>query len=169
MGRDSPRARARPAYEWRRSWIRTSSRPAHRHSLGTLRPPGLGDVDPGSRRIDPHPEAGELLVPEHRVLMNFQLSDHAVRKRPVLQLRHVRSFLVFLIHQAYDRVAAAAKSEEWEELKEIGKGGKVDRLAVDPEGRLVIVELKYASASAYNYSPRRLSTFRLTKMSTVVR
>ena len=67
------------------------------------------------------------------------------------------------------RVAAAAKSEEWEELKEIGKGGKVDRLAVDPEGRLVIVELKYASASAYNYSPRRLSTFRLTKMSTVVR
>ncbi len=63
--------------------------PAHRDPLRSPRSPGLGDIDLAARGIDPHPESRELVIPEHRVLLDLQLLDRAVRERLVFQLRHV--------------------------------------------------------------------------------
>ena len=72
--------------------------PADGHAPGSLRPTRLGDVDLRSRGIDPDAEAGEFPVPEHGLFFDLELADLAVRERPVLQLRHILSFLVALTH-----------------------------------------------------------------------
>ena len=42
--------------------------PPERHPLQAGRPPGLDDVELAPRRMHPHPEAGQVAVPEDRVL-----------------------------------------------------------------------------------------------------
>ena len=49
------------------------------------------------------------------------------------------------VEQAHSELEAIAKSQKWAMPR--AAGGEVDQLAVDPEGRLVIAELKDASAS----------------------
>lgn len=58
--------------------------------------------------------------------------------------------------QARKELRSLAAREGWEEVKEVGN--KLDRLAVDPEGRLVLLELKNAGAGSASvfYSPYQL-------------
>ena len=44
--------------------------PAEAHPLGPSRPAGLHGVNLPPRGVDPHPEAGEIAVPEDRVLVH---------------------------------------------------------------------------------------------------
>lgn len=56
--------------------------------------------------------------------------------------------------QVRERVEALRKSHGWATLP--GRGGEVDQLAVDPDGRLVVIELKDASAAGVYYAPLQL-------------
>ena len=58
---------------------------------------------------------------------------------------------VKMTHAAVDEIATSGK---WAKTSE--SGGEVDQLAVDPAGRLVIVELKDASKSDVYYAPIQL-------------
>ena len=53
-----------------------------------------------------------------------------------------------------ERVEALRASQGWAKLPE--RGGEVDQLAVDKDGRLVVIELKHASASGVYYAPLQL-------------
>ena len=55
---------------------------------------------------------------------------------------------------ARERVDALRVSQGWAQLPK--RGGEVDQLAVDPDGRLVVIELKHASASGVYYAPLQL-------------
>ena len=58
------------------------------------------------------------------------------------------------VARARERVEALRKSQGWAKLPK--RGGEVDQLAVDTDGRLVIIELKHASASGVYYAPLQL-------------
>ena len=62
--------------------------PTHRDPFRSVGPARLRDIDLAAGRIDPRPEAGELPVPEHGVLLDGELVDHAVRERPILKRCH---------------------------------------------------------------------------------
>ena len=63
--------------------------PAQGHPPRTARAPALHQVDLDAGRIDPHPEAGQLRVPENDVpAAPGQSVDGSLRKRPISQLRH---------------------------------------------------------------------------------
>ncbi len=58
------------------------------------------------------------------------------------------------VDEAYAELESIAENHHWAHLKK--PGCKLDQLAIDPEGRLVIVELKDASASGVYYAPFQL-------------
>ena len=58
------------------------------------------------------------------------------------------------VARARERVDALRVSQGWAQLSK--RGGEVDQLAVDPDGRLVVIELKHASASGVYYAPLQL-------------
>ena len=59
------------------------------------------------------------------------------------------------VHRARKRIEDLRMSEGWARLP--GRGGEVDQLAVDPNGRLVVIELKDASSSSgVYYAPLQL-------------
>ena len=58
------------------------------------------------------------------------------------------------VARARERVEALRVSQGWAKLPE--RGGEVDQLAVDSDGRLVVIELKHASASGVYYAPLQL-------------
>ena len=58
------------------------------------------------------------------------------------------------VDEAYAELESIAESRHWAQPKK--PGCKLDQLAIDPEGRLVIVELKDASASSVYYAPLQL-------------
>ena len=51
------------------------------------------------------------------------------------------------VEAAFERIAAIARRERWKELRTRGRK-KVDQLAIDTEGRLVLIELKDAKAAS---------------------
>ena len=61
---------------------------ANRNPLQPTRTPALDDINPGARGIHPDPEAGQFVIPEHRVLGHRKRLDRAPRDRLVLQFRH---------------------------------------------------------------------------------
>ena len=58
------------------------------------------------------------------------------------------------VARARERVEALRASQGWAKLPK--RGGEVDQLAVDTDGRLVVIELKHASASGVYYAPLQL-------------
>ena len=58
------------------------------------------------------------------------------------------------VARARERVETLRVSQGWAKLPE--RGGEVDQLAVDSDGRLVVIELKHASASGVYYAPLQL-------------
>ena len=75
------------------------------------------------------------------------------------------------VARARERVEALRMSQGWARLP--ARGGEVDQLAVDSDGRLVVIELKHASASNVYYAPLQLlqyvwewhDTFEITRNS----
>ena len=65
----------------------------HRDPLRSVGSARLRDIDLATGRIDPHPEAGELPIPEYGVLLDLELLDGAVRERSICKRRHVQSVL----------------------------------------------------------------------------
>lgn len=58
------------------------------------------------------------------------------------------------VNEARDAVGATANAGKWAKIPE--SGGEVDQLAVDTDGKLVIVELKDTSKSGVYYAPLQL-------------
>lgn len=65
---------------------------------------------------------------------------------------------VHKVEAARREIEALQRSEAWAALSEGGRGAELDQLAIDPEGRLVLIELKYAPASPASvfYAPFQL-------------
>ena len=59
-----------------------------------------------------------------------------------------------VVKRARNRIEKLRASKGWARLP--GRGGEVDQLAVDQDGRLVVIELKYAKASGVYYAPLQL-------------
>ena len=62
--------------------------PAEGDPPRAVRPPALHDIDLRARGLDPHPETGQVPVPEHGVLLDGQRLHAACRDRVRVQLRH---------------------------------------------------------------------------------
>ena len=59
---------------------------------------GLDDIDLRARRVDTHPEAGQLPIPEYGVLaLRREPIDGALGDGPVLQPRHCQASLDVLV------------------------------------------------------------------------
>ena len=66
--------------------------PAERHAFGTSGPPGLHYVDLLARGVDPHPEAGQVPVPEDRILpFDFECVDGSLEELELASFRHAPS------------------------------------------------------------------------------
>ena len=85
------RSRMSPARRRASSGVMTPCSPTVTRCAALPPRAGLRDVDLHPRRIHPHPEAGELAVPEHRVLLDLERLHRAPRDRLRPQPGHAGS------------------------------------------------------------------------------
>ena len=73
----------------------------------------------------------------------YESTAHRERAKPLSEVEDARAELIHMAHQ--DR---AAHGRSWEKPSPLKKHNELDQLAVDPQGRLVLIELKDGSSSS---------------------
>ena len=82
--------------------------------------------------------------------------ESEVVKAKAMEFKEVEEAYVQLGAIVASRRKLPSRQDHWAELPKMKKSNEIDQIAVDPQGRLVIVELKDASASKVYYAPFQL-------------
>ena len=82
--------------------------------------------------------------------------DSETEKAKAMEFKEVEEAYVQLGAIVSSRRKLPSRKDHWAKLPQKKKSNELDQIAVDPQGRLVIVELKDASASDIYYAPLQL-------------
>lgn len=82
--------------------------------------------------------------------------ESETKKEEALEFKKVDEAYVQLGAIVASKRKLPSRKDHWAKLSKKKKSNEIDQIAVDPEGRLVIVELKDASASDVYYAPLQL-------------